>query len=208
MTADTKPCVICGATITRTNQGDTDWARRAYCSRTCIWAGRKAKPTAAPVSDTKPCRHCGGTMTRQPQQSVSRWARVYYCSDPCRNAQRGSRRKPHVERCDICRRALPRRKTKPPWCSKPCKTQWQAAHPKQEQPSRARRAALEDADPPVRFRSEVLPDGAPNETWIQRQPGAIAVCCGRCGRRFPRPTIRLAERLRRTHERVCGRGES
>ena len=179
----------------------SDWEARAYCGRTCIWAARIAGKLAS-TADVKTCTVCGKEHTRPAKLSGSQWARRVRCADCC------SKRAPRVGRCEVCRRALPTgRKTRPPWCSKPCKAQWQEAHPKEQQPSRARRAALEDADPPVRFRSEVLPDGAPREIWIQRQPGAIAVCCGRCGRRFPRPTIRLAERLRRIHERVCGRGE-
>lgn len=195
---DTKPCVICGATITRTGQGATDWARRTYCSTACVWAARKARRPE--VVETKTCAGCGGTITRDTKMSTGQWTARRYCSRSCRPCRSG--------RCEVCTGPLPTgRKTKLPWCSKPCKAAWLAAHPQPEQrPTRAQRAALEDAEPPVRFRSEVLPDSAPRETWIQRQPGAIAVCCGRCQRRFPRTSIRLAERLLTMHRRTCGSG--
>lgn len=201
MNADTKPCIICGSTITRTNQGATAWTLRAYCSRACIWAGRKAEARDGEASRT--CSRCGKPMARPAGLSDAKWRRRTTCSHDCRFLIAA----PKKGRCEVCRRALPAaRKTKLPWCSKPCKATWQAAHPKEVRASRAQRVATENADPPVRFRSEVLPDGAPRETWIQRQPGSIAVCCGHCRRRFPRATVRLAERLLTMHRRTCGSG--
>ncbi len=197
---DTKPCVICGATITRTKQGATDWARRSYCSRACIAAARR-KPDP---ELTRACQHCGTVMHRP--DGARRWL-ARYCSNECRGRGRPVVRNPLLPRCEICDKALKRRKTPLPWCSKPCKAQWLLAHPQPEQrPAPVQRYAAEATQPPVRLRSELLPDDTPRKTWIDRTPGQVAVCCGHCRRRFPRRTVRLAERLLAMHRRTCGSG--
>ena len=191
---DTKPCIICGATITRTAGTDREWAKRAYCSRTCIWVTRKAEAEAAALSD-RSCAACHRPMTRPAKMSRTQWATRRHCSPACRNSTAR-------EVCEMCNGPLPcRRKAKLPWCSGPCKKRWQAANPVAPIP---RRQVRDDGtQPPVRFRSELLAEDAPRRTWIQREPGRIAVCCGHCRRRFPRATIRLAERLRDLHQRTC-----
>ena len=197
---DTKPCLICGATITRGKQCSTDWARRSYCSRTCIWAARR---NPAEPELTRKCEHCGTVMHRPAE---GRWF-ARYCSDKCRSSRRGPARNPNLPRCEICSTALKPRKTPVPWCSRPCKAAWQAAHPDVPKPGRGPQPTLdEDAIPPVRFRSEILPPGTPRKTWVDRTPGHVAVCCGHCRRRFPRATVRRAERLLVMHRRVCVTG--
>ena len=198
---DTKPCLICGATITRTKQGATDWARRSYCSRTCTGAARR---NPAEPELTRACQHCGTVMHRP--DGAHRWL-ARYCSDKCRSARRGPARKPNLPRCEICATALKPRKTPLPWCSRPCKAAWQAAHPDVPTPGRGPQPTSdEDTQPPIRLRSELLPAGTPRKTWIDCTPGHVAVCCGHCRRRFPRRTIRLAERLLTMHRRTCGSG--
>lgn len=162
---DTKPCLICGATITRTKQSATGWAKRTYCSNACSWAARAASRESAASAEAR------------------------------------------AGICEVCRGPLPRRRiAKLPWCSNPCKATWKAAHPDDDAGIPPRKRSHEDAEPPVRLRSELLPADTPRKTWIDRTPGHVAVCCGHCRRRFPRASIRLAERLLTMHRRTCGSG--
>lgn len=159
------------------------------------------------MTDTKPCRVCGATITRREGLKSYEWALRSYCSRKCVWVVRKSGAKASSGACEVCAGPLPsRRLARLPWCSNPCKATWQAAHPKPKPTRAARGSSDEDAQPHVRFRSVLLPDGAPRKTWVDRTPGHIAVCCGHCQRRFPRRTIRLAERLLNLHRRTCGSG--
>ena len=206
---DTKPCVVCGQAFARTTQTEYNWRRRTTCSRECAWVTRKANKESRLAETERPCEHCGKAIVRTARMSAGQWAARRFCGHACSGAAQGEARKakPKRGRCEVCHAALPTsRKSDLPWCSGRCHIEWRRLNPDADEPGRARVPHDEDQLPPVRIRSELLPEGAPPHCWIDRTPGYVAVCCGRCRRRFPRPTVRLAQRLKQLHERVCGRG--
>ena len=175
------------------------------------------RPATLPAAKT--CLHCGAEYTRPrpPAKYVTdaQWLVRTFCGNECANAARKAAaeasRRAQTRTCRSCGGTYhrPAKIDRQTWesrksCSRRCSVALgNATRARDAAVAEAVAAAHAAAELDMMTRSTMLPKDAPAKLWIERVAGKVSVCCGHCLRRFPRATIRQAEKLRDLHRRYC-----